>query len=374
MKILYSLVLFCLLSNYGLAQTEFAPLGAKWYFSDGVLRTNSGFYSMFGDCTQCQITEQTNVNGDIVKEFVCDKNGLTNTQYIKQKVDGLLLESNDGVNYDAIFNLSAKVGDTMRVKLVSRLYFELRYDSVDTILDANLSADMFWSDIVITQIDSLQHDSFFDDKVFLFDILPDSNLQGNDLAFLIKRFPQAFNGQKFSTFFFGQGALTYDHFFSTLVQVKLYQIVRHAFNNNTYILHPSFIYDENHFSYTGLRLRCYEDDKLNKFESQVWKMSMFFDRFYTSDCAFSAPSSVTENTNNIEISIYPNPVSETLQIQSEGIKSITLTDIRGRVLQNKIMSNTSHEMLNLHHLPKGMYVLQVETTRGVHTEKIVKVD
>jgi hypothetical protein len=117
------------------------------------------------------------------------------------------------VNYDAIFNLSAKVGDTMRVKLVSRLYFELRYDSVDTILDANLSADMFWSDIVITQIDSLQHDSFFDDKVFLFDILPDSNLQGNDLAFLIKRFPQAFNGQKFSTFFFGQGALTYDHFF-----------------------------------------------------------------------------------------------------------------------------------------------------------------
>jgi hypothetical protein len=68
-------------------------------------------------------------------------------------------------------------------------------------------------------------------------------------------------------------------FFSTLVQVKLYQIVRHAFNNNTYILHPSFIYDENHFSYTGLRLRCYEDDKLNKFESQVWKMSMFFDRF-----------------------------------------------------------------------------------------------
>jgi hypothetical protein len=70
MKILYSLVLFCLLSNYGLAQTEFAPLGAKWYFSDGVLRTNSGFYSMFGDCTQCQITEQTNVNGDIVKR-VC---------------------------------------------------------------------------------------------------------------------------------------------------------------------------------------------------------------------------------------------------------------------------------------------------------------
>jgi len=374
MKILYSLVLFCLLSNYGLAQTEFAPLGAKWYFSDGVIRESSAFYSMFGDCTQCQITEQTNVNGDIVKEFVCDKNGLTNTQYIKQKVDGLLLESNDGVNYDAIFNLNAKVGDTLRVKLVSRLYLELRYDGIDTILEANLSANMFWSDIVITQIDSLQHDSFFDDKVFLFDILPDSNLQGNDLAFLIKRFPQAFDGQKFSTFFFGQGAVMNQHFFSTLVQVKLYQIVERSYNINAYVLNPMFGFYNNHFSYTGLRLRCYEDEKLNKFESQVWKMSMFFDRFYTTDCAFSAPSSVTENAKSIEISIYPNPVSETLQIQSEGIKSFTLTDISGRVLQQKSMSKTSHAILNLHNLPKGMYVIQVETTRGVHTEKIVKVE
>lgn len=374
MKILYSLVLFCLLSNYSLAQTEFAPLGAKWYFSDGVLRTNSGFYSMFGDCTQCQISNQTNVNGDIVKEFVCDKNGSTNTHYIKQKTDGLLLESNDGVNYAAVFNLKAKVGDTLRVKLVSRLNLSLSYDNADTILEADLSANMFWSDIVITKIDSIQHDSFFDDKVFSFDILPDSALQGDDLAFLINRFPQAFHGQKFSTFFFGQGAVMYDHFFSTLVQVELNQIVRHVFNNNTYILHPLFVYDENHFSYTGLRLRCYEDEKLNKFESQVWKMSMLYNNFYTSDCAFSAPASVTENAKSIEISIYPNPVSETLQIQSEGIKSFTLTDISGRVLQYKAKLNTSNETLNLQHLPKGMYVLQVETTRGVHTEKIMKVD
>jgi hypothetical protein len=374
MKKISLLLLYLALISYGLAQTEFAQLGAKWYFSDGVLRTNSGFYSMFGVCTQCQITNQTNVNGDIVKDFVCDKNGVINTHYIKQKTDGMLLESNDGVNYDVIFNLNAKVGDTLRVKLVSRLYLELSYDSVDTILGANLSANMFWSDIVITKIDSLQHDSFFDDKVFSFDIVSDSALQGNDLAFLIKRFPQAFNGQKFSTFFFGQGAVTNEHFFSTLVQISLNKIVRHAFNNNTYILYPSFTYDENHFSYTGLRLRCYEDDKLNKFESQVWKMSMLYDKFYTSDCAFSAPASVTENSNNIEISIYPNPVSETLQIQSEGLKSIVLTDVSGRVLQQKIMSNTSHAILNVHNLPKGMYVLQVETTRGVHTEKIVKID
>ncbi len=72
------------------------------------------------------------------------------------------------------------------------------------------------------------------------------------------------------------------------------------------------------------------------------------------------------------ISVYPNPVSQTLHIQSEIINTerIMLYDAVGRIILDK---NTSgqHEQLDVADLPTGVYILSIYTKEGLLNKKIV---
>ncbi|MBL4706710.1 MAG: T9SS type A sorting domain-containing protein, partial [Flavobacteriales bacterium] len=78
---------------------------------------------------------------------------------------------------------------------------------------------------------------------------------------------------------------------------------------------------------------------------------------------------VTELSAN-EISIYPNPASAHITINTEDkIASITVLDLTGKVVKNPTLNTNSIDVSNL---PTGVYFLQVLTQKGTVTKKFIK--
>lgn len=72
--------------------------------------------------------------------------------------------------------------------------------------------------------------------------------------------------------------------------------------------------------------------------------------------------------NKTKISIFPNPGSDFINVKSdEEIKSIKLYDIKGSLIKS---DNTSK--VDISALPKGNYVISIETKSGIETRKFIK--
>lgn len=83
----------------------------------------------------------------------------------------------------------------------------------------------------------------------------------------------------------------------------------------------------------------------------------------------STPTASTEEVNSIKISLYPNPVSDQLHIQTqEEITQINLISFTGQLLQT--WSNTT--TLNISNYANGVYFLQINTQNTSTIEKIIK--
>jgi uncharacterized protein len=71
------------------------------------------------------------------------------------------------------------------------------------------------------------------------------------------------------------------------------------------------------------------------------------------------------------LNIYPNPTASTFTIvNNEAIESIQLFDLAGNFVQSFAPNNSS--MYSIEHLSKGLYFLQIKTSKSNHTVRIVK--
>lgn len=76
----------------------------------------------------------------------------------------------------------------------------------------------------------------------------------------------------------------------------------------------------------------------------------------------------TTNINSTTLEIYPNPTTETINIQTNGkLTTATLYDMNG-----KLILNTSEKSINVKHLPKGIYILRTIIDGKESTKKIIK--
>jgi hypothetical protein len=72
------------------------------------------------------------------------------------------------------------------------------------------------------------------------------------------------------------------------------------------------------------------------------------------------------------LKLYPNPVRDELFVTSDsGIESITVLGLQGNVLLRSHVQSSSAR-LSLGFLPKGIYLIQVQRTDAVSTQKIIK--
>jgi hypothetical protein len=69
------------------------------------------------------------------------------------------------------------------------------------------------------------------------------------------------------------------------------------------------------------------------------------------------------------VQVYPNPVSDRFWLSGEGIQQVTLRDLYGRVLHTWEAHPAGYELPNI---PQGLYLLQVQTRRGLHTLRLQK--
>lgn len=74
--------------------------------------------------------------------------------------------------------------------------------------------------------------------------------------------------------------------------------------------------------------------------------------------------------NNKSLNIYPNPAKDILHIQNNGenVKNITIYDTSGR----QMLTTKAAKEINVSKLPKGNYVVQVETNKEEKSFKIIK--
>lgn len=72
------------------------------------------------------------------------------------------------------------------------------------------------------------------------------------------------------------------------------------------------------------------------------------------------------------VNVYPNPASDVVNVEAQKeIKSIKLNDTSGKLILNK-KSNSFQEKINIHHLPKGVYILTIEMKGQKVIKKIIK--
>ncbi|MEN7549403.1 T9SS type A sorting domain-containing protein [Rapidithrix thailandica] len=73
-----------------------------------------------------------------------------------------------------------------------------------------------------------------------------------------------------------------------------------------------------------------------------------------------------------QVNVYPNPARDVIYIHSEiGINEMALVDLSGRIIQRQSYSRQKRLELSLSTLPKGMYLLHLNTQQGQLVKKIV---
>ena len=91
---------------------------------------------------------------------------------------------------------------------------------------------------------------------------------------------------------------------------------------------------------------------------------------------FSVTTGINETTINLEMSVYPNPTTNYLQLKVESEKlenlNFQLIDLQGKVIENKKVSATT-STIKMETLPKAIYFLNVtDNNQVVKTFKIIK--
>jgi len=70
--------------------------------------------------------------------------------------------------------------------------------------------------------------------------------------------------------------------------------------------------------------------------------------------------------------LFPNPVTNSLTIQSPDMKGLVVSDLLGRTLKNYKFSAVNSKVVDMSDLQSGLYLITVETSDGIYTSKILK--
>jgi len=74
---------------------------------------------------------------------------------------------------------------------------------------------------------------------------------------------------------------------------------------------------------------------------------------------------------NTELTIYPNPITDSFQMRGyDGSVLMVIRDLNGRVLLKKQVN--ANENISINSLPKGIYMVEINTGHGTVIKKIIK--
>ena len=82
---------------------------------------------------------------------------------------------------------------------------------------------------------------------------------------------------------------------------------------------------------------------------------------------------VERQENNIKL-LYPNPTTGQLKIESGKLKieDVAVFDMMGRKQKAEGRKQNTEMLIDISHLPSGVYLLKIQTETGITTHKIIK--
>jgi len=84
---------------------------------------------------------------------------------------------------------------------------------------------------------------------------------------------------------------------------------------------------------------------------------------------------IKENDLDNKINIYPNPTTGELRIENGElrIKDVEVFDVYGRkISSHHLITSSSNHLINISHLPAGIYFVKITTDKGIITKKLIK--
>jgi hypothetical protein len=169
------------------------------------------------------------------------------------------------------------------------------------------------------------------------------------------------------------------------------------FTDSVWVLsHRSSIYINSHKNFTGIKSESYID--------QQWKITYESQYLYTyndnndiveqiyrdwdyqnkvvknaskdvySDFQYFTVAGAADKITKLKVSAFPNPTTGLLTIQGETTENteLQINDLTGRLVVSKELSFGNSHQLDLSTVPAGIYILNIKSSKGVYSSKIVK--
>ena len=82
------------------------------------------------------------------------------------------------------------------------------------------------------------------------------------------------------------------------------------------------------------------------------------------------PTASTENMEESNFSIYPNPATTSINIETEEkINDVLIFNVSGELIMNSELNDNS---LDISELPSGVYIIHLSTEEGLHRSRFIK--
>ena len=117
-----------------------------------------------------------------------------------------------------------------------------------------------------------------------------------------------------------------------------------------------------------------KDTNISNLNNEITEVNFSFDNYGSGFIVDNINIIDLENLrldeyNNTEISIYPNPTTDYININSsEKNNTIKITDLTGKVILNEV--NTTK--INVRQLTKGIYIINIKTDNSESIQKFIK--
>jgi hypothetical protein len=83
-------------------------------------------------------------------------------------------------------------------------------------------------------------------------------------------------------------------------------------------------------------------------------------------------SGLTEISSSVNITTFPNPVKDVVEISSdEKISNLKIFNSTGQEIMNTNVDDTK-TIVNLKSFPTGLYIIQIQTANNIVSKKIIK--
>jgi len=97
----------------------------------------------------------------------------------------------------------------------------------------------------------------------------------------------------------------------------------------------------------------------------------FIAGFNYSNTTYNCESGIYEQKQNTGITIYPNPATDNLTIETHDKATIEILNIEGEIIKT-VKNNGKETAIDLRNLSSGIYIIKAKTERGVAVKKFIK--